>query len=96
MSGPPSFYVYYRVADPNSTATRDCAAAVVDDVRAATGITGRLLCRCDDPGTWMEIYEHVVRPTEFDRVLTSAAEARGLGKHLAEGSRRVVERFEAL
>jgi hypothetical protein len=88
--------VYYRVADPGSASARACAAAIIEDVRAATGVRGRLLRRSEDPGTWMEIYEDVPDPAEFERALTCAAEARGLGGHLADASRRVVERFEAL
>jgi hypothetical protein len=92
----PSFYVYYRVSEPDSAAARACAEAVVADVRDATGVAGRLLRRCDDPGTWMEIYENVPAAAAFERILARAAESRGLGRHLAAGAARVVERFESL
>ena len=96
MSGSASFYVYYRVADPGSGSARACAAAIIEDVRAATGVHGRLMRRSEDPGTWMEIYENVPDAAAFERALTRSAEARGLGGYLADASRRVVERFEAL
>jgi hypothetical protein len=89
-------YVYYRVADPASAATRECAEALVGEVRAATGVAGRLLRRSDDPGTWMEVYEDVASAAELESALERAVAATGFVRHVAAGSRRIVERFEAL
>ena len=89
------FYIYYRVADPASAAARDCVRALLADVLAGTGVTGRVMRRTHDVGTWMEIYENVARPEEFEIALATAVAERGFGAHLAPGSRRVTERFES-
>ena len=96
MTARTSFYVYYRVADPASAAARACAEALVANVRAATGIAGRVLRRSDDPGTWMEVYEDVASEAELESALDRAVAATGFVRHVAAGSRRIVERFEAL
>ena len=95
MSGQ-HFYIYYRVADPASAATRNCVQALLADVRIGTGIAGRVLRRRDDASTWMEIYENVAHSAEFGRALDAAVAAQNFGAHLAPGSRRVVECFLAL
>lgn len=91
----PSFYVYYRVADPESAAARACARALLAEIRERTGVAGRLMRRSDDVATWMEVYEGAI-PVGFASELERAAVASGIGAHLAAGARRVVERFEAL
>jgi hypothetical protein len=50
--------VYYRVI-ADTPAARTTVATLMDEIKTATGVIGRLLMRCDDPGTWMEIYEPI-------------------------------------
>ncbi len=51
-------YVYYRVktGDPGTTAL---VRGIQARLAHRTGIQGQLLKRCDDPLTWMEIYNDV-------------------------------------
>jgi len=87
------FYVYYRIV-ADTAAARERIGALMADVEARTGIAGRLLARCDDPSTWMEVYAPVTRAATFRRVL-----ARLVKKHqattLAPDGGRHIEQFAA-
>jgi hypothetical protein len=89
-----SYYVYYR-----STAAAPAVRAAVGAMQAAlartTGVQGRLLRRVDDDRTWMEIYEAVNEPEQFERELAVATAAAGLESLLVPGATRHVERFTA-
>ncbi|MCX7891810.1 MAG: DUF4936 family protein [Burkholderiales bacterium] len=87
-------YVYYKVADPGSSAARECVRGLLATVRLETGVQGRLLRRAEDPATWMEVYEDATRG-DFAAVVERIAAASGIAAHLAPRSARVVERFEA-
>jgi hypothetical protein len=50
-------FVYYRVAAPDAAAARREVAALQAFLRPHCGLAPRLLRRCDDPATWMEVYE---------------------------------------
>jgi hypothetical protein len=98
MTGAPpdssTFYVYYRVP-PGSAGARAIIDALMADVAARTGIVGRLLARCDDPTTWMEIYDAVVDAGAFARTLDECVRNRGAAE-VAVGRQRSVERFRAV
>ncbi len=92
--GTPRVYVYYRVAE-DTVAVRDRAAAWLAAVAAATGIRGTLLARCDDPATWMEVYEPVGHAGEFLHRLEALARSHDAAA-LARDGRRHVECFAPL
>ncbi|MEO8305348.1 MAG: DUF4936 family protein [Betaproteobacteria bacterium] len=91
---PSHLYVYYRVAADTAEA-RALIAALMTDVAARTGIRGRLLARCEDPSTWMEVYESIVEPAPFLRVLDESVTANGASRVSIDG-RRTIERFCAI
>jgi hypothetical protein len=94
LRGASHFYVYYRIAADTPSA-RATIGTLLTEVEARTGVSGRLLARCDDPSTWMEVYAPVTRAAAFRR--TVAALAGKLGAiALAEDGRRHVEQFAAL
>ncbi len=70
-----SAYIYYRI-DP---AQADLAAARIDTLLNVLAThcrqSPRRLSRCDDPDTWMEIYEDIVDLTTFRAALNTAVEA---------------------
>ena len=66
------YYVYYRVEPARLEELRAVVAALFSEVHAATRIQGRLQRRRDDPSTWMEIYENVADPADFERALEGA------------------------
>jgi Domain of unknown function (DUF4936) len=88
-----SLFVYYRVADANESAVRERVGAILADVRAATGVQGRLLRRRDDPATWMEVYEPVPETEAFEHALDAALARHRFDALLAPGTARHTERF---
>ena len=72
MTGPSQLYVYYGLAGERDAALR-IVARLLGDVESRTGITGRLLARCDDPQTWMEVYPDVADRSAFRAVLDECA-----------------------
>jgi len=71
-AAPAHVCVYYRVA-ADDAAARDAIGTLLAAVEAATGVAGRLLARCDDPATWVEIYEPVADGAAFARRLEELA-----------------------
>jgi ABC-type amino acid transport substrate-binding protein len=67
-------YVYYRI-DPAQAAL---AAGRVDALLAAMaehcGPPPRRLIRCDDPATWMEIFEGIADFKRFEAALNASAQ----------------------
>lgn len=85
------YYVWYRVAG-DLGAARTAVDALLRDVLASAGVTGRVLVRRDDPRTWMEIYENVADACLFEENLERAALRHDIAR-VAEGGRRHVEPF---
>jgi Domain of unknown function (DUF4936) len=90
-----SLFVYYRVAEVSESAVRERVGAILADVRAATGVQGRLLRRRDDSTTWMEVYEPVADAEAFERTLEAALARHRFAALLAPGAARHTERFVA-
>ena len=88
------YYVWYRVIAASPEARR-AITALQDDLAASTGIHGRVLVRRDDPQTWMEIYESVAAPAQFEPAL-DAAVTRHRAADFAHERVRHVETFVAL
>lgn len=87
------YYVYYRLAaDTDLGAARERVHAMQRQLHKHTGVAGRLLERCNDPHTWMEIYAKVDDPG-FEHTLQREVEAAGLERLIEPGSNRHVERF---
>jgi hypothetical protein len=85
---PAHFYVYYHV-EGDMMAARARIAALMAEVEARTGISGRLLARCDDPSTWMEVYEPVRDAAAFARALAACVRRIGAAAVAADGVRRI-------
>ena len=67
------YYVYYRIQQPVPAEAKTQIAALLDDIAARTGVRGRLLRKCDDGLTWMEVYEGVTDCHAFETLLSNAA-----------------------
>ena len=89
-----TFYVYYRLDAAQVAAARRSLMGLFADLRATTGISGRLARRQDDPATWMEVYEHVADSQAFRRLLEAKAAEYGMDHLVAAGSSRKTEIFE--
>lgn len=90
-----NYYIYYKVpAD-----TRMVKSAVDElqrSLRAKTGVAGRLMCKHDEPRTWMEIYENIPDPDEFHSVLVGELERLRFDELLGRGSSRQTEVFRLI
>jgi len=94
IAAPAQLYVYYRIG-ADAAAARRAVAGLLADVTKATGVAGRLVARCDDATTWMEIYEPVDDPEDFARRLAALVATHGAGAFAIDGTRHV-ECFRAL
>jgi len=88
------YFIYYRI---RGGIDRDDARATVRQMQTAlaarSGVSGRLMERCGDGVTWMEIYESVSDTFAFDAALTRETDAHRLGDLIEPGSARHIERF---
>lgn len=87
-----SYYIYYRSRHPERE-----LRTIVGEMQAAiareTGVAGRLMRRADDPATWMEVYEAVPDPDDFEQRLAAAVARYAVERLLEADARRHVERF---
>lgn len=86
-------YVYYRVQPELAGDARQSVEHMLAALRAEDGITGRLLCKCDEPMLWMEVYEPVPDLAAFERLLMQSVARADLDRFLAPGSVRKLECF---
>lgn len=90
------YYVYYRIAGEARDEFRKRVTAMQAELISQTGVAGRLLVRCDDPQTWMEIYENVADKAKFETALDAAVQHYELDTFLADGEARHRECFASL
>lgn len=90
------YYIYYRVRPGQQGELMAALSAMQAALAEATGVSGRFRRRVDDPLTWMEVYEGVADPREFEVELGLQALHHGLHEFLAAGTPRHLERFRAL
>ena len=79
-------YVYYRVA-ADAESAREAVTKLFAVVAAATGVAGRLLARCDDATTWMEVYEPVADTHDFVPRLAALARTHRVAALAVDGKR---------
>lgn len=89
---PTHYFIYYRVR-ADGVRARATVQAMQASLATRTGVAGRLLERCGDDATWMEIYESVADPAAFEAALGSEIEAHKLAALIEPGSTRHLERF---
>lgn len=89
-----SYYVYYRVDRDRSAAAEKAVLQLLDALKQATGIAGRLLKKRTDPLLWMEVYEKVRDDAKFESELATAVTRLKLQDYLQADATRRVECFE--
>jgi Domain of unknown function (DUF4936) len=92
---PPSYYIYYRVDPARADAARERIDRLLDDIRAATGIAGRLLKKRGEPLLWMEVYGDVADEARFERELAAVVTRLDAAGILQPGGGRHIECFES-
>jgi hypothetical protein len=80
------YYIWYRVTG-DAGAARAAVDALLRDVFAVAGVTGRVLVRRDDPRTWMEVYENVADAARFEDVLVASAQRHEVARFAEDGKR---------
>ena len=67
-----SAYVYYRIDPAQASLAADRIDALLDGMATQCGVMPRRQHRCDDPATWMEIYEGIADFSTFSAALNSS------------------------
>lgn len=67
-------YVYYRIDPAQAARAADRIAALLRAMAAYCSQPPRRLVRCDDPSTWMEIYDGVGDFSVFEVALRTTAD----------------------
>lgn len=88
---PVDLYIYYRVVDTVEAIPR--VRAMQAAVAARCGVRGRLMRRCDEDTTLMEVYPAVLDPADLEAVLDEEVAAHGLAELIEPGTARHIERF---
>jgi len=91
---PCSYYIYYRVAPEKAAASEPQIRALLETVRKATGVRGRLMKKRNEPNLWMEVYENVADELKFEWELAEAVEHLKVQELLLPGTPRHIECFE--
>jgi hypothetical protein len=81
-----NYYVWYRVSQDEGAAEL-AVRTMMARLACRTGVTGRLLKKCDESRLWMEVYEGVVEPGFFERSLGQALDEFDVEMFL-DGARR--------
>ncbi len=90
-----SYYVYYRIAPDRAADGEKAVLQLLDAVKQATGVSGRLLKKRSEPALWMEVYEHVRDDAKFESELAAAVSRLKLQSYLQADTARRVECFES-
>lgn len=73
-----NYYVYYKLAPTRAEEMRAAVEALFATVERQFGIRGQWLRRCDDPTTYMEVYEGVNDAAGFEALLERETAPLGL------------------
>lgn len=90
-----SYYVYYRVDGKRAVEAEQAVLQLLDAVKQATGVAGRLLRKRTEPTLWMEVYENVRDDAKFESGLAAAVARLKADTFLQAGATRRVECFES-
>lgn len=91
---PCSYYIYYRVDPAKAGASEPRIRELLEGVRKATGISGRLMKKRNEPNLWMEVYENVADESKFEWELAEAVDHLRIQDVLLPGTPRYIEVFE--
>ncbi len=89
------YFIYYRIDAEHEAVLPAAVASMQAALHAATGISGSVRRRLDDPRTWMEVYEGVSDLYTFEVELGSHVQRHGLLDFLPADGARHMERFRA-
>ena len=90
-----SYYVYYRVDGKRASEAEQAVLQLLDAVKQATGVPGRLLKKRTEPTLWMEVYENVSDEAHFEWELADIADQFKVKEYLETDTTRHCECFES-
>ena len=90
---PCSYYIYYRVDPAKAAASERRIRALLENLRKATGVSGRLMKKRGEPNLWMEVYENVTEEAKFEWELATAVDHLKVQELLLPGTPRHMEVF---
>ena len=91
---PYSYYIYYRVDPARTAASERRIGELLEAMRKATGVAGRLMKKRDEPNLWMEVYENVTDEARFEWELAEAVDHLKIQELLLPGTPRHLECFQ--
>ena len=91
---PVSYYIYYRVRAEEQQRARDKVRVLQERLARTKSVQGRLLVKRGETDLWMEVYENVPDPRDFEDALAALVSKLELQAFLADGSQRHIERFQ--
>lgn len=77
-----NYYVYYRIDPARLDELRAAVELLFRVIERETGICGRWMRRCDDPTTYMEVYEGVPEEAAFEALLEREASTIGATRRI--------------
>lgn len=87
------YYIYYRVDGRHAQTLEVRIRNMQAEMRERTGVCGRLLKKCGEPLLWMEVYESINDPANFEQALADVVEKYSINDCLQPGSSRKTECF---
>jgi Domain of unknown function (DUF4936) len=91
-----SYYIYYRIEPVKAAACEARTRELLNSMKIATGVAGRLLKKRGEPNLWMEIYEGIADDAKFEWELADAAGRLNMQEFLLPGTARYVECFQEM
>ena len=80
-----NYYIYYKISPERVAALRPMIEELFSIIESQVGVRGRWMRRCDDPSTYMEVYEGITDEQAFEALVAREGAKLGL--------ERRVERF---
>lgn len=80
-----SAYVYYRIDPEQAALAAERIDALLLALAPQCALPPRRLARCDDPSTWMEIYEGIADFAAFGDALHALADNLGCAEFTVGG-----------
>ena len=82
MSGPVTYYVYYKIAPDRVDKARQAVERIFARIERDCGVRGRWLRRRDDQATYMEVFEGITDASRFEALLEREGVALGVERRI--------------
>ena len=90
-----SCFVYYRVSPDHVAEASRAAKHTIEQMRALTGVDGRLMSKVNEPLLWMEVYEDIEDRASFLSTMRQCVAQTNLARWLQGERQRHTEIFQS-